>query len=153
MKKFLNKLDTILEEQTGIAPPPASEQTVEEVGNDLLEIACQLQDTISMHKRSLQDAEMQLQTLMEQLNTKLGWEIRKKHPKLMIAHKGGTCNAGYCSNNLSFKPDLRAKEWNVDGPLSNMFRKQYSQVLPLNNDLGQIADAVVKFFKSRYKTL
>jgi hypothetical protein len=157
MKRFQNRLDTLLEDEVGISPPPgqeqSAEQSVSQVANDLIEIACQLQDTISTHKRGLQDAEIQLQNLVEQLNTKLGWEIRRRQPKLMIAHKGGTCCAGYYSNNIHFKPDLQTKSWSVDGPQAGMFKREFEGSLPLNNDLGGLADAVVKFFRQRYKTL
>jgi hypothetical protein len=153
MRKFLGKLDVMLEEETGITPPPGNEQEITQAANDIIQIACQLQDTIATHKRGLEDAEIQLQNIVEQLNTKLGWEIRKRQPKLMIAHRDGTCNAGYYSNNLQFRPDLAGKVWNVDGPQARMFRREFEHSLPLTNDLGGLADSVVKFFKTRYKTL
>ncbi len=153
MKRFQKRLDTLLEDNVGVTAPPQSTEEVSQVANDLIAIACQLQDTISAHKRGLQDAEIQLQGLVEQLNTKLGWEIRRRQPKLMIAHKDGTCCAGYYSNNIYFKPDLQNKSWNVEGPQAGMFRREFEGSLPLSNDLGSLADAVVKFFRQRYKTL
>jgi alanine-alpha-ketoisovalerate/valine-pyruvate aminotransferase len=149
MDKFAKRLDTVIAEGCGVEAPAA----VEEMANDLLEIAAQLQENIGRYKRDLQDAEMQLDNIVEQLNTKLGWEIRKRQPKMMIAHKNGKCHAGYFSQNLALRPNLQTKEWAAEGPLAKKFITENPDTLALSSDPAALADAIVKFFTGRFRTL
>ena len=87
-QSFKEQFQVVLEDEQ-----PSLEAS--QAANDLLAIATQLQDAISQHKRALDDAEVQLNNIIEQLNTKLGWEIRQRQPKLMVTHSNGACNAGY----------------------------------------------------------
>jgi len=128
-------------------------EEMSQVASNLLEVASQLQEAISSHKRALKDAEIQLNNIVEQLNTKLGWEIRRRQPKLMVSHRNGCCDTGYYSKNLSFKPDLASKTWMVDGPLSRQFKREHPNTLQLANMPDLLANAVVDFFKNRFKTL
>ena len=144
-KAFEDKFKVVLEDE------PQAE--VAQAANDLLAIATQLQDAISQHKRALEDAELQLNNIIEQLNTKLGFEIRQREPKLMVTQHGGACNAGYYSKNLGFKPDLNNRNWRVDGPMSRSFRREYPQALQLRGTSDLLADAVIDFFKRQFKTL
>jgi len=132
---------------------------VEDIDNppttDLLQIASQLQETINQHKRSLQEAETQLSEITAQLNTKLGYEIMQRQNLLKVSHYGGNCNAGYFSKNLAFRPDLTAKCWRVDGSdsLPRHFKREYPHALRLTTSPDLLADAIVKFFTSRFRSL
>jgi hypothetical protein len=150
LERNINRKLNISEDLTS---PQSAQATVEQATTDLIEIATQLQDQISNHKKSLEDAELQLNNIIEQLNTKLGWEIRRRQPKLMVTHRGGNCNAGYYSQNLSCRPDLASKSWVVAGPLSKKFASEYPDSLSLSNTPSDLADSIVKFFTGRFKTL
>ena len=145
-QSFKEQFQVVLEDEQ-----PSLEAS--QAANDLLAIATQLQDAISQHKRALDDAEVQLNNIIEQLNTKLGWEIRQRQPKLMVTHSNGACNAGYYSKNLGFRPDLNNRCWRVDGPMSRSFKREYPQSLQLRGTSDLLADAVVDFFKKQFKTL
>jgi hypothetical protein len=143
-KEFQDKFQVVLEDE---------KLETSQAANDLLAIATQLQDAITQHKRALDDAETQLANIIEQLNTKLGFEIRQREPKLMVTHGNGCCNAGYYSKNLGFRPDLNNRTWRVDGPMSRSFRREYPQALQLRGTSDLLADAVIDFFKRQFKTL
>jgi hypothetical protein len=145
---LLERIDKTITEETGIAPPPTAN-----AAEDLVQIATQLQEMISTHQRDLRDFEIQLNQVMEQLNTRLGWEIRKRQPRLMVTHKDGCCNAGYFSKNLAFKPNIKNKAWNVEGPLANKFMGMNPEGIKLSGDQGELADLIVNFFKQHFKTL
>ena len=146
----------LLSEDELNTPAPDVEAAKEEVAqatSDLIEIASQLQEAISSHQRALKDAEMQLQQIVEQLNTKLGFEIRKRQNRLMIAHRNGACNTGYYSQRLGFKPDLANKTWSVEGPKARQFSREFPDSMELRSDPSALADAVVRFFTNQYETL
>lgn len=145
-----NRLNSAFQSQLGII---VEDSSVTQAANDLLEIAAQLSEAIAQHERSLKDAKLQLENIVEQLNTKLGWEIRRRQGKMMVTHRNGLVNAGYYSNNLGFRPDLSRKAWQVEGPLSRHFKREHPEALELNSSPDLLADAVVNFFKTRYKTL
>lgn len=149
---FSQRLTTMLSDKLGIILEDTT-QDVEKATSDLLDMATTLQDAMSQHKKALEDAQMQLDSIIERFNTKLGWEIRRRQPKLMVSHQKGCCNAGYYSQQLSFKPDLSNKCWNVDGEASRQFRRQFPDVLTLTSNTDSLADAVINFYKNRFKTL
>jgi hypothetical protein len=146
--RFARKIDLILEE-TGIAPPEPSKQTT-----DLIEIAIQMQETIAKFQRDMHDTQIQINNIVEQLNSNLGVEIRRRQPKLTTSLKDGNCIAGYRTKQLITRPDLVNKCWRVDGPLGRHFaRHAPANVLELDSDVRPLADAISNFFNDYYKSI
>jgi hypothetical protein len=146
--RFARKIDLMLEENLGIAPPEPAKPT------DLIEIAMQLQETISKLQRDMNDTQIQITNIIEQLNASLGSEIRKRRPELWTTLKNGNCVAGYRTKQLVARPDLQKKSWMIDGPLSRHFvRHAPASSLELTSDVGPLADAVSNFFTEYYKSI
>jgi len=59
MNKFTRKIDKMLEENLGITPPETSKQA-----SDLIEIAQQLQETISKLQRDMNDTQIQIKNII-----------------------------------------------------------------------------------------
>lgn len=151
MAQFKKRLDSLIQEEFGIASP---EKDTSQQANDLIAIATQLQETVGRLQRDLEDTQIQITNIVEQLNTNLGWEIRKRQPKLMTTHRNGKCVTGYRTKDLVMQPDLAKKLWSVGGPLGGSFLRQTpTAALNLNSDVGSMADAVVNFFKQHYKSI
>ena len=149
MGKFTNKIDAMLEEDLGIAPPEPTKQA-----NDLIEIATQLQETISKLQRDMNDTQIQINNIIEQLNANLCWEVRKRQPKLTTSLKDGNCVAGYRTKQLIAKPDLVNRSWKIDGTLGRHFVKHApATALELSSNVGPLADAISSFFGEYYRSI
>ena len=142
MNAFRHKLDEAI-----------TEAIERDTSRDTLALATELLDNIGRYENDIKSAKQQISHLIEQINASLGMEIRKRQPKMMVAHRNGSCSCGYRSNDLTMQPDLSNKCWSIGGTLGSRFVRRYPQILRLDGDVNQIADAITDFFKQHYRTL
>ena len=120
---------------------------------DLLQIAQEIAHEISEMEIKLKDSKIKLNEIVEKLNTMLGGEIRKNHPKMEVMLKGGNCICGYRSRDLSCKPNLQTGRWEVGGRLGRSFLSHYPQMAKLSSDVVPLAQSIIEFFKKHYRSL
>jgi hypothetical protein len=95
-----------------------------------------------------------LRTAVESLNAQLALEIRKRMPKLQVNLSNGKCHVNYKSKSIVVYPDPVSKKWDIEpNDMGRRFSRGYPDVLPMQDDLGFIAEAVCEYFSSQYRTL
>jgi hypothetical protein len=115
-----------------------------------LEAAHQAKEAESL----LRNAQDELHAALEALNTKLAFEIRKRSPKLQVNLSGGKVQVYYKSKAVIVSPNALAGKWEIDpNDMGRSFVKGFAHALPMQDDLGPIAEAVVEYFGGHYKTL
>lgn len=144
-ENFYEQLDSTLQE--------ALCENTDTAAEDLISIAKEIEHQITELEQSLQDSKKQLQHIIERLNSNLGMEIRKLQPKMSIGISGGACTCGYKSRDLKCVPDLGEGRWNIGGRLGRGFVKKNPHVTRLSSDVGQLANAIVSYFRNYYRTL
>lgn len=102
----------------------------------------------------LRNAQDELHASLESINTKLAYEIRKRMPKLQVNLGGGKCRIYYKSKSVVVSPNALAGKWEIEpNDMGKSFMKGFAHALPMQDDLGPIAEAVVEYFGGHYKTL
>lgn len=102
----------------------------------------------------LRNAQDELHAALEALNTKLAFEIRKRSPKLQVNLSNGKVQVYYKSKAVIVSPNAIAGKWEIDpNDMGRSFVKGFAHALPMQDDLGPIAEAVVEYFGGHYKTL
>lgn len=102
----------------------------------------------------LRNAQDELHSSLEAINTKLAFEIRKRMPKLQINLSGNRCQIYYKSKAVVVSPNAIAGKWEIEpNDMGKSFMKGFAHALPMQDDFGPIAEAVAEYFGGHYKTL
>jgi hypothetical protein len=84
--------------------------------------------------------------------------MRRILPSLNISMSRGSCIIGYNKNSLTITPDTRSGVWSVKSSqnsdkFAKRFMQRYASKTIISDDLNILAQAVVSFFLSHYKSL
>jgi len=120
---------------------------------DLLQIAQEISHEITEMEMKLKNSKVRLNEITERLNSMLGGEIRRIHPKMEVMLKGGNCTCGYRSKDLSCRPNLQTGRWEIGGRLGRNFLTNYPQMAKLSTDVSPLAKTIIDFFKKYYRSL
>ena len=102
----------------------------------------------------LRNAKDELHASLEALNTQLAFEIRKRMPKLQVNLGNGKCQVYYKSKTVVVSPNALSNKWEIEpNDMGRSFVKGFAHALPMQDDLGPIAEAVVEYFNNHYKSL
>lgn len=147
-KQFHAQLDQILQEDRLEPTTPAPDNPLTRVQ--------QLADELADAQRKVSELEQQYSQATEQLLGSLAVAIRSTNPNLQVGLRNGSCSVGYCSKQLHFKPDLKARSWNVAGPdeaFARRFGRSCGPAIMLTDDMSPLTDAIGQFFKGHYRSL
>lgn len=141
----MNKFNKILQEQLDQMPaaPGGIVSKAMEAGHKVKEA-----------ESVLRNAEDEFNTAIESLNNQLALEIRRRNGKLQVTLGNGKCQVYYKSKGIVVRPNAVANKWEIDpNDMGRSFLKGFAHALPMTDDLGPIAEAVVEYFTGQYKTL
>jgi len=139
----MDKFNNILQEQIDQLNAKGPVETLLSAAYNVREI----ESSLNQHKDELQQAS-------DALNAALALEVRKRMPKLQTNLADGKCHIRYRSKSLVVYPDAGSQRWVIEpSDFSRGFMKLYSDTLPLKNDLRSVAESVVEYFSTNYKTI
>jgi hypothetical protein len=140
----MNKFDKVLNEEIDQLQPSSG------YVNSLLSARKIVQEAES----TLRSARDNLIVAKESLNAHLALEIRKRVPQLNVNLTDGKLNIGYRSKCITACPDLDRNNWAIESnDFGRGFVRGFGHTLPLQEDLGPIAEAMAEYFTGKYKTL
>lgn len=140
----MNKFNKVLQEQLEQMPSASG------VTSQAKQAAHKVKEAESV----LRNAQDELNMAVENLNSQLSLEIRKRMSKLQVTISSGACQIRYKSKGITVKPNTINNKWEIDpNDMGRSFMKGFSHALPMNDDLSSIAEAVVEYFTGQYKTL
>jgi len=127
--------------------------TIDQEQDRIIRIS-QINDQIAQLENQISELRKQAQDEMEGFVGDLAVSVRKVLPGINVSLNGGRCNVSHMSHNLSLRPDVTSRTWNVEpNKAGRRFTKHHGSSLGLSNDVNPLANGISTFFKKRYKKL
>lgn len=133
------------------------------IENDSSAISSNMLDEVNSQLNELNELKSKIKSLEKDLShfvdkfcAQLAVQVRRLEPSLDIHLYDGSCAFGYKSMILELKPNIEKKVWmpvSPDSRINKKFVASHGANLRFSNDLSDLAEAIVHYFKMRYKSL